>query len=272
MSALKRIVGLVRLILAELPLTYLLISLVGFVAFTAFGYTMGTAGESDDGQLLQRINRIPEEALEVCLFLACLCGLLTISITQTSRWFKEEAQSTAFLSLPLSNWEKFAALLAFNLVIVPIIVIVPVLLATMVLYAAAPDYLILPDFGNIIVHLPEVFLIQLLSTALWLFLAIASPRRLGWVIAVGVVLFIAYIPFTRFHASNQEIELTIDDSAFRDPSVVGLYDEIDPKENVPPGVVTYDAHMEDDLPAVLRYGSMLLFFFAAYLALTRRTT
>jgi len=187
-----------------------------------------------------------------------------ISGTIVNKHFKEENRAIRYLSLPLSNGERYATLLLINGIFVSIISFLPLVLVVILTYFLRPDSLLMPWPG----YYAHMFLLGPTTMAFWLFPTIAYANK-AWYAIIGVmVAFGIYITNTRANYSDL-IDLDYTPTAFEATDVVGLskYQFLEKQVTE----VAFRVPDPESLQLVFAAIVATLMLFSAYLALTRKT-
>lgn len=270
MNAITRIFAVLKVLIAEVSTVKYLISSGLFLSFLVFAYFVD---ESNTGSVLQsNLLIVDEEAIGGCLNVAAFIAALIITLSSLSKWFKEENQATTFLTLPVTNWERFVALLFFSLVFVPLVVILPILLWILCGYALAPDFVVLPPIQIISSHVSSSIISHWGVFCLYLAPMIAFPRKIGWGVAIFFLLIPGYLIYTRAYLQppSETIELT--QNVFSQTDVVGMASSNTLRNEKPDQALDYSRDIEPDLPGIVSVLAMLAFVSVGYLTLTRKTS
>lgn len=266
MQSLTRIRLTLRAAIAELPrINYFITTLIAFLGIGVLIYIHYNAGWPT-----QLINISPG-MIAVMLSTIGFFTAFALSASYYTKRLKEVNRAEAFLSVPVSNGERYATGLIYAWVFVPLITYGPLFVLTaMATQFTYGDYL-LPALR----HLPTVFgealLIYVMVSTFWIFPAIAFPRRLVIVgialigVGVGASLLIAqFLPDPSFtHA--------VDSSVFSDPSVVGVSEIARYSDEAPTSEIDFSAFRADYGPKLWSLSLVLaipLFLFAAYRGIT----
>lgn len=233
MNSLNRIYKTVRSFVAEFPVGhYLLGPIICLVFLLITIYANDSSDVNYDGNLGRDYFFVSLVGTMAMIITAGVIGSSILGIDWMSRQLKEENRGIRFLSLPLSQAERTAATLFMQWIFFPLITIIPAYLLVVVVYLFLGDIIHMPPPRYLLAAIPVGGVITALLSLMYLFPAIAIPRRAGVVVIGLFILFGVYMAYTRADDMGS-IVLEHDAVAFLQQDVVGLSD-LDPLLNREP--------------------------------------
>jgi hypothetical protein len=210
---------------------------------------------------------VPPDGLAALLIVLGFFPAFAISVSFFTARLKDRGRAEHFLSLPLSNGERFGVSMLYHAVFVPLITFGPLFLLGFLLQTIGPSWFMWPDlryWGMPIVLSLAVYYACLIF---WLFPSVAAPRYTV-VILIGLVAlgaFATYVVYDSLSAGNPEFAL--DTAVFSDRAVVGMHTIAQYSEEAP--VESIHSHTASDGIGPWAYVLAAPFLLAAaYRALT----
>jgi len=268
MTSIKRVYRACRAIIAELALNTYFISTGILLVSTIMILYSSSDGNRYDGVLGKIYFELDPELMASLVTGIGWLSATIISGTIVNKHFKEENRAIRYLSLPLSNGERFATLLLINWLFVSIVSFLPLVLLVFLTYFLRPDALLMPWPGYYVHWLLAGPLIHLITMAFWLFPTIAYVKK-AWYAILGIIaVFSLYINSTRGKYSDF-VDLEYTPTSFEATDVVGLskYEFLERQITE----VSFEVPDPQSLQLVFVAIVVVLMLVAAYIALTRKT-
>jgi len=267
MESIKRIYLACRAQIAELTPSAYLISPASFTAVLLFGYYVNGNNGRFDGVLGGRYMYLePEALLSILIFVVWISSTIISGMILKDYW-KEENKAVRYLSLPMSNTERFTSLMLINGIYASLAALIPVLLLVTAVYLFRPESLVMAPPTTVFPDIIAGPLLHIFLMGLWLFPSIALRKKVGYIIFALIAGGIFYMSRTRGIVSDR-LDLEQSTALLDEPGVVGVY-AIAARDDV--NMVSYDIPTPDGVMTVVFLVVAILFFVAAYIALTRKT-
>ena len=198
--------------------------------------------------------------------------MLYLTTRYVGRWFKSSERATTLLTLPMRQSERFATLLVFAWVVVPVLSIVPPIAITLLAYALTPEYIVLPEIWSVLSNVPNYLLTHVGMSCLYLLPVIAQPKRFGYAVVLFWLVIIGYVYLSRSTLQSTVPDIELVDNPFEDKDVVGMYDHQVLTADTASATIPFSVPNESpDLPPFLLVGAGLALVAAAGVGLTERT-
>lgn len=221
MNSIHRIFAVVRAFVQEFSLITYFLGPIFFVGFSSFITIISQDQSNNDGQILSEYLHFGAHQFIPLMVVATVLAATIISLEFVSNELKTEQRGIRLLSLPVSQGERFGALLIIVWLVVPLIVIIPIFVLASMVVLLAPVGALLPDPSYLLSAIWIGWLAYIGLSLFWLTPALGFAKR-AWIIFMIVLFGVGtYIAATR---SNTEHSITFqhDLSALQDESVVGL--------------------------------------------------
>lgn len=221
MNSLHRVFAIVKAFLQEFSLITYFLGPIFFIGFSAFTSIINQDQQNNRGKLFNEYLHFSAHEFIPLMVFGAVLALTIISLEFVSNELKTENRGIRLLSLPVSQGERFGAILTIVWLVVPLIVIIPIFVIASTLSLLAPTSLLLPDPLYLLPAIGISWLLHLGLSLLWLSPAFGYAKR-AWIIFMVVLFGLGtYVIATR-NNTKSSISFQHDLSILQDESVVGL--------------------------------------------------
>ncbi len=271
MNSMKRIFTTTRAMVAELPLGhYLLSSIVMIILLIIHSSETNTAGINQPGFITRNSVIIPQFGAYIFITISALLAATILGVDFVSREFKHENRASRLLSLPLSPGERAMTLGTMSWVVFPLLCTIPPFLILAFISLFGGTTIMTPQPQYFLLAIPLAWGAIILTSSLWLFPALAIPKR-GAVAFIMILCMIGvYVALSREGISDTTF-IDYTNSPFQETDVVGMqHQNVLSNADIP---TKYGYQLPDrfGFSGMLGVLSVLTLYVAAVIALTRKT-
>ncbi|MEM1358231.1 MAG: hypothetical protein AAGF89_08540 [Bacteroidota bacterium] len=221
MNSLSRVFAVVKAFIQEFSLITYFLGTIFFIGFSAFSTIVNPDKDAGNGQIFNSYLSFGAHEVIALMVAAAILATTVISLEFVSKELKTEDKGIRFLSLPVSQGERFGAILSIIWLVIPLAVIIPIFVLAATFSLLAPAGILLPDPVYLLPAISISWIAHIGLSLLWLAPAFGYAKR-AWFIFMVVLFGIgSYVIYTRNNIQSH-ITFLHDFSLLQDTSVVGL--------------------------------------------------